>query len=500
MVKRLLILIFSLALLVGMGLVTTAALAGPEGIFGEMRWRWEGYQDIDADSGSEDNWGANYLRTRLGYRTDVSERGSFLVTVENVRVLGGPETVPLGTLGVMTDADHSLSTYNDHIYLHEAHLGIRDLFLEGFHAYGGRFSLAYGRERIIGTQDWPNYSEFRFDGFQGRYAGESYRLDLLCLKLAEVENQKNVVSYSLGFAGTDTTVPVTLNEDAYGDIDLRGFVFHYDWSDNFFCEPYALYQTTARGRKTHQAGMPIDSDSTIVDLDNDSRFLAGCLFDYLSGSGLHFFAEGVLISGTGHRAVQDTLGVWSQQKVKTSAAAFYAGLFYELDHDLAPFLGVEFNYASGSRANDDRDKTFVSQFGSASNYMGAMDMVGWSNTQSFRIAGGLTPLAGMDLRAAYWIFRLASAEDTAYGNPAGLAGALPLPGFDRSDPGAPASFDRSVGTEIDIFCDLEIDQGVDLEAGLSVFNYGDYFKDPEGEADQKWDPTWFGWLGASVSF
>ena len=88
MLKRLLILILCLAVLIGMGLLTTAARADDGKLFGQVRWRWEGWQNQDFDSDVKDSWGTNYLRSRFGYKTTVGERGFFKVSVENVREMG----------------------------------------------------------------------------------------------------------------------------------------------------------------------------------------------------------------------------------------------------------------------------------------------------------------------------------------------------------------------------------------------------------------------------
>jgi len=88
MFKRLMFLILCLAMLVGMGLATTAAIAG-DGMYGEMRYRWEGLKNFDDwSSDGDDNFGFAHLRSRLGYSTEIGERGLFNMSVQNTRVLG----------------------------------------------------------------------------------------------------------------------------------------------------------------------------------------------------------------------------------------------------------------------------------------------------------------------------------------------------------------------------------------------------------------------------
>ena len=89
MMKRVMFLILSLAVLIGMGLATSAATA-KDGVFGDMRWRLEGFKNFeDLDSDMDDAWTAHYLRARLGYMGRIGDTGFYKMSVENMRVLGG---------------------------------------------------------------------------------------------------------------------------------------------------------------------------------------------------------------------------------------------------------------------------------------------------------------------------------------------------------------------------------------------------------------------------
>jgi hypothetical protein len=460
-------LILSLAVLIGMGLATTAAIAGKDGPYGQIRWRWEGFKDYDADSDLADGWGQNLLRSRLGYFTHVGERGMFNVSMENVHVLGGDWGYGYyNPFGYETTKEFSVRSFGEDVHIHQAWLGYQDFLFEDFDAYGGRMSLAYGRERIIGREDWSMNAEYRFDGFKGHYMFEDGWFDLLCMWL-----------YEWG---------PTRYADGIGDVNMRGIYFHYDANEEFWFEPYILWITQTNsdyGLDTTQ-----DPPDRFTGLDNDSYWVFGALLDYMTDMGLHLYAEGTLESGTEHYDA-DTKWDWS-------ALGFYAGGFYEFDSEVEPFLGVEFNYASGTEAADldnSEWKTFFSPFGSFSDFMGRMNFVGWSNTATLRFSGGLTPTEGLDLAIDFYMFKLAKDEDYAYFNHnfAMFYEDMSVWPGDMVD----GVFDKSVGTEIDFFANYTVEEGVDVEGGLGIFSPGDYFG-----ADADLDSIWFAWLGAQVGF
>jgi hypothetical protein len=460
MFKRVLFLILSLAVLVGMGLATSAAFAA-NGVYGQERWRWEGWnnhmpvtfdEDFEVNVVSpaaknvDDSFGYSFLRSRFGYSTDIGEHGMFNVEFENTRILGGGS---------------ALTDWNDDlIALHEGYLGMSDFIFKGFDVYAGRFgNLSYGRERIIGPEDWSFYIKNRFDGFKGHYMFEKGWFDLLCLKLSETLLEKY-----------DTTV---------GDVDMRGGFVHYDAMEGLYVEPYILWWSQDNYHKN-------------PDLKNDNYFLFGALVDYMSDSGLHLYGEGVIETGTAHVLEGATV---AENKLSTFGA--YVGAFYEMDMASRPFIGAEFNYASGTKAGDTKMKTFRSPFGSYSTYMGIMNVVDWSNTASLRFSGGLSPIEKTDVKLDFYLFRLAQADDFAYGG----YSLFNVPGMTPSVlagiPETSGKFNKSVGTEFDLMINHQIEENVTLQGGAAMFNPGDYFG-KNGTED--WDNTLYGWIGAQVQF
>jgi hypothetical protein len=495
MFKRLMFLILCLAMLVGMGLATTAAIAG-DGMYGEMRYRWEGLKNFDDwSSNNDDNFGFAHVRSRLGYSTEIGERGLFNMSVQNTRVMGndgsyGVPPVLEGDSRVDNDEDTEwVSNDNNAVLLNEGYLGITDFLLDGFDIYAGRFAAAYGRERVIGAEEWAYNSEIRFDGFKGHYVFEKGWADLICLKLRENLADK-YSHHEVGHWEMTDPLPPEVPErvwvDNYrtdpGDLDLRGIYAHYDVAEGMYIEPYILMTSQDNAFQY----MQLEDDLYKV-LKNDNYLTFGALFDYMSDTGLHFYAEGLMKSGTTHVFATAT-GLADDSDIST--LGFYTGLFYEFESTLRPFIGAEFNYASGSKNADDvakKDKTFDSPFGSHSSYMGIMDLVDWSNTATIRLSGGLTPIEGTDVKLDFFMFKLATDEDEVSGGKLSK-----LPDAESVNDIYPS---KNVGTEIDFFVNHKIEDGVSLEGGLAMFSFGDYFG-----TKIAYDSLLYGWLGAKVEF
>lgn len=406
MLRRIAFLMFSLALLIGMG-VTANALAGDA--TGEMVYRWQGWNNLNQDSGADDGQGAGHMRSRAAFAGAVGENALYNLTVENYHVFGDP-------------APDANSIYT-------AVFTMKDFLFEDFDASIGRFPVAYGRERVIGMEDWDLETNIVFEGVHGRYGFESGWLDYFNFKLIET------------FGGKYTS--------GIGDTDIMGLYMHYDASPTFFFEPYLMIVTTENWADP--------------DIDNDRNNIFGGLFDYVH-EGIHFYGEVVTQSGTCYKSEdKDVI------EEKKSGLGYYAGLFYDFDSEVQPYIGFEYNYASGDDPATDKDESFGELFGSNSDFLGIMkDYVDWSDLTALRFAGGFTPFAGLDVSVDFFLFTLAEAID----------------GKD------------AIGNEFDIMFDYMLNDDVDIEAGLGMFTYdidNSFFIDP-GHS------IYFAWAGAKLVF
>ena len=401
MLKRLMLLVFALALLIGVG-VSANAIAGD--FTGDMTYRWQGWDNYDQNADNDDGQAESRLRSRITFGGEVNENALYALTVENYRILGDP--------------------VNDVNSIYQASFTMLDFLYEDLDVTVGRMPIAYGRERVLGVEDWNLSRNILFDGFHATYGFDSGGLDYVSFQLPET------------FAGK--------YDDGMGDTDLMGLYMHYDASEDFWFEPYALLTTT--------------ENFADPDIDNDRLFTFGALVDY-NRDGLHFYGEAVMSSGTDY-------GLASERDIST--LGYYAGLFYDFDSSVEPYIGFEYDYASGQ--DDSADMTvFSSPYGSTSDYLGIMDIVPWSNVAAMRFAGGFTPATGLDVGLDFFIFNLA--EQDAAGN-------------------------DKIGSEIDVKLDYAMNEDVSLEAGLGMFSFD---KDSAGYVDPG-DPMYFLWLGARLGF
>lgn len=400
MLKRLLILVAALAVLIGVGL---AASAQASDFTGSMWYRWEGWDNADQDGDADDAEASARLRSRIAFAGDVNENADYNLTVENFRVFGDPAS--------------------DVNSIYQATFTMRDFLVADLDVTLGRMPVAYGRERVIGVEDWDLATNILFDGAHGRYSFESGWLDYFNFKLQETYGSK----YASGS----------------GDDNITGLYMHYDASEKFWFEPYAMMMT-------HE-------NWADPDIDNDRTMMFGGLVDYVR-NGLHFYGEAVVQTGTTYLPAERDL----------SALGWYTGLFYDFDSTVEPYIGFEYNFASGDDATTPENEAFNSPYGSQSEFLGIMNEQGWRNVTAMRFAGGFTPIENLDVAADFFLFT--EAEDT----------------------GA----DDAIGSELDIKLNYMLNADVDLEGGLGMFTY-------EDAADlyvAPGDALYFVWAGARLYF
>jgi hypothetical protein len=400
MLKRLLILVVALAVLIGVGL---AASAQAGDFTGSMWYRWEGMENLDQDGDADDASAFSHLRSRIAFAGDVNENADYNLTVENYRVLGD----------AASDANS----------VYQATFTMRNFLVADLDVTLGRMPVAYGRERVIGIEDWDLATNILFDGAHGRYNFESGWLDYFNFKLQETKGGK----YTSGA----------------GDDNLTGLYMHYNANENFWFEPYAMMMT-------HE-------NWASPDVDNDRAMMFGGLVDYVS-NGLHFYGEAVVQTGTTYLPAERDL----------SALGWYAGLFYDFDSSIEPFIGFEYSFASGDDAATPENESFFSPFGSPSEFLGIMNKQGWNNVTAMRFAGGFTPIENLDVSADFFLFT----EDQDTG------------------------VDDAIGSELDIKLNYMLNADVDLEGGLGMFTYdktaGGYMAPGDAE--------YFVWAGARLFF
>ncbi|MCP4145627.1 MAG: alginate export family protein [bacterium] len=381
MFKRLMLLVGALAVLVGMGMMTTTAMASD--ITGDIDYRCMGWDNLDYNSDLDDDYSFSAMRSRFGFAGVVGGNAAYDFVLQNYTELGD------GTNGINS--------------LYKAVFTLNNFFIDGFSMTFGRTPLSYGNERVFGAEDWLLDVDPTYEGAFGHYAFDGGWVDVVKVKNAE---------------GFDLTTDVT----------THGFYMHYDAMENFYFEPYYLWTTF---------------ENADPDVDSDKNAVYGALFDYTMDA-LNFYGESIFQSST----VGDT---------DFSAMAYYFGVVYDFDMSVDPYIGFEYNVASGiADANEDMNYT---PMGSTSAYLGVMGMVPWSDLTAMNFNGGFTPMPGLVMEFDYYTYE---------GNESGEA----------------------IGTELNAKADYELNEDINLELGLGIFT-------PDGDDV---DGAMFAWFGTGFGF
>lgn len=404
MFRRTLTLTIALALLIGLGM---AASSHAGDYTGSMWYRWQGMDNYtDQNSSIDDGWADSMMRSRISFAGETDSDASYNLTLQNFHIFGDPST----SINSVYQASFTMR----HFLFHDVDVTV------------GRMPVSYGRERVFGVDDWDLGRDILFDGVHARYSFDSGWVDVFGYKLKETYQRKY--------------------EDrparAAGDSNLVGMYMHYDFNDDCWIEPYAM--------------LTMQENWADPDVNDDRMFTFGGLVDYMH-EGLHFYGEATVQKGKRH--IPDTQDI--------SAVGWYAGLFYDFDSSTEPYLGFEYDYASGQDDSGDM-KVFSSPYGSTSDYLGIMNIVDWSNVNAMRFAGGFTPVDNLDVSADFFLFSLA--EDVG--------------GED------------AIGNELDVKLNYLLNADVDLEAGLGMFTYDEAsagYMDPG-------DPLYFVWAGSRLFF
>ena len=124
----------------------------------------------DADfNGDTDRTDHSALRARVSVRSDLSERISAFVQVQDSRIYGGEP----GTLSATANLD-----------LHQGYIRIDRLLWDGLSFQDGRMELAYGNQRLIGSVGWHNVGR-AFDGHVIGLDLRAVHIDLIRTTLRE---------------------------------------------------------------------------------------------------------------------------------------------------------------------------------------------------------------------------------------------------------------------------------------------------------------------------
>ncbi|EQB63532.1 MAG: hypothetical protein RBG1_1C00001G1111 [candidate division Zixibacteria bacterium RBG-1] len=393
---------------------------------GELRGQYHYWGNEDLDTASDDFLNYKTLRTRLGVKAEIMENTSVYIQIQDSRYAGQEGSV-----------------YNGfgNLDLHQAYIMLDKLWDSPFSLKAGRQELSYGDGRLIGADDWA-YTGTAFDAAKLMFRQGRVSMDLFTGQLTPFWGRYSGSLTNETFSGLYSSV----NYLEHGMWDV--YLLSYYHGEVAIDAPYENPAGTI-ANNTWLFTIGTRTSGTLVD-DN---------FSY-------------------HGEFAYQFGDWLSSSV--SAWAFSAGAGYEFPVEVAPYFGLEFNYASGDDSIDDGNRgTFTNLFPANHGKYGAMDQMAWQNMINVRATAGFKPVEKLDFRGDFHLFWLAQENDawyTSMGFPTyfpdrpnfPVKGNLFGPVFVRGAAGTA----NNVGNELDLLLKYQYNDAVSWHLGFSHFFAG----------------------------
>ncbi len=329
--------------LAALGAAWCPALADVEGKTGDLAWklsaearfRPEWREDLDLDSGVNDDSFKGFMRLRFGVGASWRNLAEAFVQIQDSRIAG---------------EESSTSSNEQNTDLHQGWLRLPDLGMPGLSLTVGRQEWIYGEERLIGAFGWDNVGR-SFDGARIRYERKISRVDGILARVT----QRNALDPN------GKALDETEGSDLYGVDALwrpaEGREYEGYWL-GFADHIAAAGETGAMGETSIQAvGARMKDRYGAVDLNAEAAAQRG-------------------------ESNGDDLRAW--------AGAIQAGVTFGAEVKVRPFAG--YDIATGDEDPNDGDREeFFNFFPTNHPHYGYADLEGWRNIRS--------PYAGASVRA-----------------------------------------------------------------------------------------------------
>ena len=324
----------------------------------------------------------------------------------------------------------------------------------------GRQELAYGDERLIGTNPWNNFGR-TFDAAKLHYEQSKFSIDVFSSTVVYIINDS--FDYSDLFNGAETH---------------RDQVFS------------AIYGST-----TAVDPLTMDLYALLLDENNPTVVVPGLTYPGTSLSIPGTRTDFVTL-GTRLKADPKKLHGWECEgefafqtgqvsDLDLTAFAAHIGGGYNFKCPWSPRLFAEYNYASGDHdPTDGNIETFQNLFPSNHAYYGYMDLFSWQNMHNPELSLKAKPCKQVGLETDFHWFWLANTNDAWY-RANGTTKVRPI------TPGAP----NYVGAELDLLITCQPVKSLVIWVGYSHFFAGSYLSatGPSDDAD-------FGYAQATINF
>jgi hypothetical protein len=395
---------------------------------GEIRGQYHywGNEDLDTADINDDFFNYKLLRTRLGVKAEVMENTSVYLQIQDSRYAGNEFNV--------YDADGTGFFGLDGLGVHQAYIMLDKLWDSPFSLKAGRQELTYGDGRLIGSDNWANTGT-AFDAAKLMFNQGRVSIDLFTGQLTP-------------FWGTFS--------GSLANNTMSGLYASVNYLEHGMWDVYLLLY--------YDGSVGDDPDeSPAVSIDNNTMLWT-----------LGTRTSGMLIDDnlSYHGEFAYQLGDWLSSDV--SAWAFSVGAGYSVPGNVAPYFGVELNYASGDDSVLDGDRhTFTNLFPANHGKYGAMDQFAWQNLIHLKATAGIKPVEKLDFHGDFHFFWLAQENDAWYRT-------LGQPIYGYSNPNAAQKFGRgaggtanNAGNELDLLLKYQYNDAVSWSLGFSHFFAGD---------------------------
>lgn len=284
------------------------------------------------------------FRTRLGVSLMPTANTSGYIQIQDSRIFG---------------EETSTTTNMKNLDLHQAYIKFDNLFELPVDIKVGRFEMAYGSERFIGSVNWNNIGR-SFDGAILSLKGEKFKVDFIGSR--EFERAK------LGD---------TLDQNIYGAfIELMLF-------KNYKIQPFLIMQNSVKSDALKRTTFGFYVMGEL------GQFVHEIDFGYQTGS---------LIA--------------SNRKQDIGAYTFSFNAGYTFDTPLKPYFGAQFDIASGDdNLTDNKYNSYASLYGTGHKFFGYMDYFTSFPNDAYGVGisdlvlkGGLSPIAKLKLNLHVHLF------------------------------------------------------------------------------------------------
>lgn len=412
---------------------------------GQVRYRYELFNNTNFGSGFEDNNGYSLIRMLAHADLHLGDNFRFFVQGKSALIENGgigPDGAPR-----LSDADEfDLQQAFADFILPISGGGKQDSLTVRF----GRQEMVYGAQRMIGVSDFTN-AERTFDGLRFSLVTGANTLDLFWVRPVDIEKTRfNNGDPNASFAG------------AYDTLHLPDLIAKGDHST---LEGYFLALNRTNGQFAQNAGgAPLDEDRYTV---GGRFYTAPTPFDFDIESAYQFGQFG---SGNISAWMFSTEGGYTLENVA-----------------LKPRLSVGLDYASGDHNPNDPDlQTYNPLFNTAHPYNGYADVVGRQNIidahcgVEFQLLENARYAKKLSLLAEPHFFWRADTSDALYNKTGGASSAPPNAGIARAADGSDSSY---VGSELDFILNWQMDRHLSGYIGYSHFFAGNFINETGPDRD-----------------